>query len=225
MNKNNKNSDNLELDLKKILKLLKKTDELIAKDPKNEFYHLQKSYLLYFVSLYEFETIGPEQVDKRFEEALKEINIAIGLNPNISAFYFYKAIIPLMLKKTDEALKEIDIAIELNPNKMFYYFKGHMLFILRRYEEALEEYNKALSMDPNDKEARKYKIEILMLMQNYEDVLEEYDKILAKNPNDEDAHFSKAIILTKLKRFEEAEEEYRHIIFIDTGKIIEKFLT
>jgi len=85
-----------------------------------------------------------------FEEAIKEFDKAIELDPKNPRYHNNKGNALYGLHRYDEAIKEYNKAIELDPNNPVYHAgKGLALYVMGKYEEAIEELYEAFELDPN----------------------------------------------------------------------------
>jgi tetratricopeptide (TPR) repeat protein len=83
------------------------------------------------------------------EEALKDFEESLRLNPGNPCALNGKGEVLVRLKRFADALPALEEAVSVNPNyAMAHHNKGDALFGLARYEEALEAYDQALSADP-----------------------------------------------------------------------------
>jgi TolB-like protein len=87
----------------------------------------------------------------KWEEARKELLLAIKLNPNyIMAHSYYSELLDIF-RQNDEARKQINFALELDPffpvmhglSGLYYYNEG-------KFEESLDEYQKVQELDPDN---------------------------------------------------------------------------
>jgi tetratricopeptide (TPR) repeat protein len=148
-----------------------------------------------------------------FEEAIKEIDRAIELNPNDPACHINKGIALGELGRYEEAIKEIDRAIELNPNDpACHNNKGNALGELGRHEEAIEEYNKAIELNPDNPNYHNNIGNALGELGRYKEAIKEIDRAIELNPNDPACHNNKGNALGELGRYKEAIEEYNKAI-------------
>ncbi len=56
----------------------------------------------------------------RYEDAIKEFDIAIRIDKNYADAHFFKGVALTDIGKYQDAIREFDIAIELNPNEKRY---------------------------------------------------------------------------------------------------------
>jgi len=87
----------------------------------------------------------------KWEEARKELLLAIKLNPDYLMAHSYYSELLDIFRQNDEARKQINLALELDPffpmvnslSGLFYYNEG-------KYEESLDEYRKVHELDPDN---------------------------------------------------------------------------
>ncbi|MGP6220806.1 tetratricopeptide repeat protein [Caldiplasma sukawensis] len=88
---------------------------------------------------------------KKYEEAIKEFDTAISLNPENPNYYYTKGLILSFLERYEEALLEYDKAINLDPNNPDYHYdKGISFKRLRLYYGVIKEFDMAIKLDPNE---------------------------------------------------------------------------
>jgi tetratricopeptide (TPR) repeat protein len=93
--------------------------------------HYQKAYNL--------------EEEERYEEAIKELDKAIELNPKFEQAYLDRAIDKSVLGDYKGAIKDLDIFIELEPYAIEpYVCRAEYKRMLEQYESALEDVEKAL---------------------------------------------------------------------------------
>jgi len=144
-----------------------------------------------------------------FEDAIKEIDKAIELDPKNPVYHNNKGIALGELGRHEEAIEEYNKAIELNPNDpMDHNNKGNALGELGRHEEAIDEFDKAIELDPSDPDYHNNKGNALLKLGRHEDAIEEYNKAIELNPNNPGYHNNKGNALGELGRHEEAIEEF-----------------
>jgi tetratricopeptide (TPR) repeat protein len=139
-------------------------------------------------------------LELKYEEAIKEYNKAIDLNPNNPDYHKNKGNALCELQRYEEAIEEFNIAIGLNPNNPDYHNnKGNALAVLGRYDEAIKEYDIAIGLNPNNPDYHNNKGNALAVLGRYDEAIKEYDKALAIDPNYTLVLENKKKILEKLK--------------------------
>ncbi|MEM3193082.1 MAG: tetratricopeptide repeat protein [Candidatus Parvarchaeota archaeon] len=151
-----------------------------------------------------------------YEEAIKEYDIAIDLDPRDASSHGNKGNALQELGRYEEAIKEYDIAIDLDPkNPGYHNNKGIALAYLRRYEEAIKEYDIAIDLDPKNPFYHNGKGIALHNLRRYEEAIKEYDIAIDLDPKNPFYHNNKGNALKDLGRYEEAIKEYEIAIYLD----------
>ena len=121
---------------------------------------------------------------QQYDEAIKDYDKAISLDPNYAHAYFGRGVAKHKLQQYDEAIKDYDKAISLDPNDAHAYFgRGVAKDKLQQYTEAIKDYDKAISLDPNY--ARVYNNRGLAKenMGQLQAAKADYEKAIALDPN------------------------------------------
>jgi adenylate cyclase len=85
-----------------------------------------------------------------WENAEKEFQQALRLNPNLADAHSVYSILLCFMGRTEEALPHIELALELDPlNPLLHIHYGGVLRSHRRYDDAIAAYRTALDMVPN----------------------------------------------------------------------------
>jgi len=90
-------------------------------------------------------------VDWNFEEAEKELKLAIASNPNYSYARAYLSHVLLIRQKPKEAMEQIELALKIDPfNPLLKGLYGMYLNFTGQYDIAIHELVKTLETDPYD---------------------------------------------------------------------------
>jgi TolB-like protein/Flp pilus assembly protein TadD len=129
--------------------------------------------LAYVVEYYDFD----------LEQAVKEYERAIQLNPNYATAHHWYSNGPLLeLGKFDRAIAEGKRAIELDPLSLIINASlGVVYFHARRYDEAITQFRKTLEMDPRFYEAHRCLSMALQLKGQLDEAIAEYRKAAELN--------------------------------------------
>ena len=168
----------------------------------------------------------------RFEEAIKEFDKTIQLNPNNPGYQYNKALALKELNRYEEAIKEFDKTIQLDPDNPDYHnAKGIVLDGLGRFEEALEEFEKAIQLEPSDPYYYNNKGNLLAKLKKYDEAIREFDKAIILNPFDPRFYYNKGNALEEKGQYGEVLEEFEIAIRLDPnnseyhnnkGRVLEK---
>ena len=177
--KKNEDPDNLQeiklLKLKgKCYMSLGRYDEAIATYEKlNTFEETARTYLKIGVCYYD---------KKKLEEAIKNYDKALKLNPNLTEALFNKGICLCNLDKKNEAIEIFNKALEINQNEPELYLqRGYCFFVLENYRKAIKDFNKAIELRPNFSEAYCRKGACYEALKREEDAVVEYTQAIELN--------------------------------------------
>jgi tetratricopeptide (TPR) repeat protein len=85
-----------------------------------------------------------------WEDAEREFQRAIDLNPNYATAHHWYAYLLMLLGRFEQALSELARAQELDPLSLIINAtSGYLLYFARRYDEAIERCQRALAMEEN----------------------------------------------------------------------------
>ena len=91
---------------------------------------------------------------ENYEEAEKEYDKSIRLQPDSANVFCNRGYARSMLQKHDEAVEDYTEAIHLNPNETLAYTnRGFAYFALEEYDKAIDDYTEAIRINPNDANA------------------------------------------------------------------------
>ena len=111
---------------------------------KNNFLEKTKKILFFFNSFYS------ESLSKKYEEAIKDFNEAIRLNPNYAEAYNDRGVAKYDLGKYSESIEDYNRAIQLNSSFFGAYSnRGLVKVKIGKYKEAIEDYNEAIKLNPD----------------------------------------------------------------------------
>jgi predicted O-linked N-acetylglucosamine transferase (SPINDLY family) len=143
------------------------------------------------------------------EEAVRQIDLALKINPTAAPAHCNRGIALKELKRFDEALTSFDQAIALKPDYAeALYNRGNTLKELERFENALASYDKALAIKPDHAKALNNRGNVLKELRRIEEALVSYDKAIALKPDCAEFYSNRGLALLELKRFEDALANY-----------------
>lgn len=171
---------------------------------------------------------------ERHEEAIKNVNEAIELNPNQATFYCNKANFLQRLNRYPESIECAEQALKTDPS--YENARDTLAASLNNQyvidcekgsnEEALERINKALELKPNEKVFLSNKASVLNKLSKLDESMELADKALAIDPAFNNPKKIKASILNKLSmadseegKNEEALEKVNRAIELNSNEM------
>lgn len=150
---------------------------------------------------------------REYEEAVKNYDKAIELNPKDATIYRRRGFARLNLDRYEEAMKDFNKAIHLNPmDAVTYRGRGFAETNLKRYKEAIENFDKAINLNPMDKFAYRGRGLAELYLGRYKKAIKDLDKAISLNPTDKFAYRGRGSVNLYLKRYYEAMEDFNKAI-------------
>ena len=122
-----------------------------------------------------------------FNDALKDLNLAIELNPNLGIAYLHRANINRIFENYNESLRDLNLAIKFGENNRdIYFLRGSINLEMKKYLEAYNDLDYFLENSPDQ---HKDKINALLdrakasfFMDNFKESKEDLNKIIRIDP-------------------------------------------
>jgi len=150
---------------------------------------------------------------KEYKDALKNIEIALELDPGNYNKLIQKGICLFSLEQLDKAIETVEKAIDINPNIFYaWQLKGLILSKKDKYEEGIEAINKAIELGGNFATTFEIKGYSLYKLGKNEEAIKVLDKSIELKPNYHAAWHYKGCALFDLGRDEEAFEAFNKAI-------------
>lgn len=150
--------------------------------------------------------------------ALREINNALGLEPNNPEYLNQRGVILHIMNRFEEAIRDKSRAIMREPNNARYIScRGVTFHVMKRYSEALEDHNKAVELDPNNPEIHYCRGATLHELQRYEEALQEENKAIDLEEDNAKYYHTRGITLLGMKHYAEAISEFDKALNLDPG--------
>jgi tetratricopeptide (TPR) repeat protein len=164
-----------------------------------------------------------EVARKKYEQAVEQNTIALGLYPDDPLALRNRSVILRELERFDGAERDISRAIELDPQDAeFRYVLGYLLEIQERFREAIEAYSQAIERDPKMREAWLGRAAVYKRLRQYDNVLGDLNEVIRLKP-DENALYQRAIIHAIHKNYGAALDDLNRIL-LNTGRVDVKWV-
>jgi tetratricopeptide (TPR) repeat protein len=168
-------------------------------------------------SLYLLSVISFQRGD--YAQALHQIDLALGINPNNSFALNQRGLALQRLKRIDEALASYDRVLAVQPDHAEALCnRGIALHELKRFDEALTSYDRALAARPHYAEAFYCRGTAQRQLKQFEAALASFDRALAIQPDYAEALSNRGDVLLELKRFDEALASYDAALAIEPDR-------
>lgn len=125
-----------------------------------------------------------------YEQALKDMNEAIKLQPHYAGYFINRAFLRHRLDDYFGAMSDYDYAIELDPlNYMAYYNRALLRAEVHDYDKAVADLTQVLAMRPSDYRSLYNRAVIYNEKGAYDDALKDVNKVLEAYPDLAAAYF------------------------------------
>ena len=156
--------------------------------------------------------------ENRFDEAIKQYEEALEMNPDNSDAYNGWGYALLMKGQKEDADLKFSKALELNP----YHERAHfnlmkLKFSQGAHQEALEEIDKLVPLKPESAEVYKDAGDICIKLGKFEKAIELYKECIKKDPADKVTMSNMGSCYAKLGHLESAQMAYQTALSIDTN--------
>ena len=142
---------------------------------------------------------------KKYNDAIKYLNLSINLNSKFSDTYNNRGIALAEIEKYSEAIKDYNEAINLKPNYVDAYLnKGISLNKLKKFDEAKKVTELAIKLQPSNAKAYNNLGNIFQNLKQLKEAVKAYYKAIKINPEYFEAISNIADALHNLKLYDKA---------------------
>ncbi len=144
-------------------------------------------------------------ISGEFENAIKDFNNAIELNPMFAEAFLYKGLAEIEMNNYDRAVRDFTITIELDPafSDQAHYFRGLAKYFLQQYAAAIDDLSIAIRMNP-DFVAFYQRGKANLKLKEYRRSLQDFDIALRLKEDFFKGYLYRGINLYYLEDYEEA---------------------
>jgi tetratricopeptide (TPR) repeat protein len=122
--------------------------------------------------------------NKDYDQAIKEFNEAIRLNPKNAVAYAYRGDVYRMKSQNDLAIKEFNEAIRLDPKNVdAYSCRGDVYRMTGQYDQAISDCTEAIKLDPYNAFAYANRGEAYRKKERYDQAIKDFNEAIRFNPN------------------------------------------
>lgn len=148
---------------------------------------------LFSQSIDDYFTKGWEFFNKKdYENALKNFNDAVILDPSNPSAYYYRAQAYMKLTKFKPALDDLNTAIGIkNTSYQYFQMRGVVNNVFKDYNNALSDFNTSLSFKSDNPSAYSSKAQTNFFLLDYKNTLNFYDKAIKLDPANAYIYFLK----------------------------------
>lgn len=146
----------------------------------------------------------------RLEEASREYQSAIGLNPDYVEAHNDLGIVYDKQGKFDEAVREYQTALKLRPEHIEAHNNLGIVYEKQgRYDDAVIEFQTILRIRPDSINAHKNLGMVLKKLSRYEEAIKEFRDAIKISPEDAVLHNSLGAVFFEQRQFDDASREFR----------------
>ena len=147
------------------------------------------------LSASDYEEYGFEAYySDRYEEAIKNYDLAIKLAPQNSSLYQWRGRVKSEMKQYVDAISDFDRAIEIDSKKSHaFFFRGLAKYNLQRYRESITDFDKVIEMNPNDKRVYTFRARAKHKLGQYKEAITDYDEVISRNPSNRHNYYNRAL--------------------------------
>jgi len=137
---------------------------------------------------------------RKYDDAVKELNIAIALCPDSGAYYSKRGQAYLGLGNKTKALEDFSKATEKSPNNPDgFYQLGLYYFNLDDFEKAFDFLTQAITKDPTNYDAYIYRAQCCERQNKMTSAIYDYGQAISLRPQDPEAYYRRALIERDMK--------------------------
>jgi tetratricopeptide (TPR) repeat protein len=151
--------------------------------------------------------------DKKYDEALKDYNKAMQIEPRFSKAYNNRGALMRLLKKYDQAISDFSKAIELQPDyAIAYNNRGLLMNITKQYDNAVADYSKAISLKKDYAEAFSNRGIAYRNANKFSESYNDFNQALFLNPNYYKAYSERGLLMMAQNKFDDALSDFNKTI-------------
>ncbi len=145
----------------------------------------------------------------RHNEAIREFDKAIDVDPGSARAYNGKGVSCDKLRDFERAVRSYDMALKIDPSIDYIHNNlGYSYLLQGNYDAAIASFKKALALDGNNSRTNNNLGLAYAMNGQYDDAFRQFQQ----SGDKAQAHYNLAGIYYEKGRFEEAKKEYRHVL-------------
>jgi tetratricopeptide (TPR) repeat protein len=158
-----------------------------------------------------------EQDRKAFDAALRDYDLAVGLDPANPLLYLKRGDVRLALNEYDRAITDYNEAIRLDPKPALAFCARGTAWVLKKdHDRAIEDLSEAIWLDPLFIPAYRARGGEWQARAEYEKAIVDYNMVIRLDPENAAAYAWRARAWTSLEAYAKAIADYDRAIRIDS---------
>jgi protein O-GlcNAc transferase len=153
---------------------------------------------------------------KKYDEAIKHLDISIKLNPSFAESFGNKGIAHAEKKQYQEAINNYDKAINLKKNFFDAYLnKGIALKNIHKYDDALKYYHFCIKVNPGNPKIYSNLGNLFLGQKSFKEALKAYDKAISLHGEFAEVYNNKGEANKQLGNYKQAIADYTKALKLD----------
>lgn len=153
----------------------------------------------------------------RHEEAIKDYDESISLDPKNAHAYLNRAVSKGELGRYEEEIEDCNEVIRLDPgNAIAFFNRGNAKSSMGRNEEAIKDYDESIRLDPKNASVFINRGVSKSELGWHEEEMKDYNEAIRVDPKDVHARFNRGVAKADMGQYEEAIEDYNETVRLDS---------
>ena len=155
---------------------------------------------------------------KKYDEAIKHLDISIKLNSSFAESFGNKGIAHAEKRQYQEAISNYDKAINLKKNFFDAYLnKGIALKNIHKYNDALKYYDFCIKVNPRNPKIYCNLGNLFLKQKNFKEALKSYDKAISLQDGFAEAYYNRGEANQELRNYKQAIRDYTKVLKINNN--------
>lgn len=144
----------------------------------------------------------------KYEQALKDFDVAIALEPKESRVYGFKGDVYYDQRKWKEAIAQFSLAVAVEPNNVSHLIRRSICYRkANQPSKALDDARKSQALDPSSSDGPFQVGMCLLDLSKYEDAVKSFSEAIRLNSGEGEYYYFRAYANTKLNKLQSAKED------------------
>jgi Flp pilus assembly protein TadD len=164
---------------------------------------------------YTYLSRGNKNLFRNPQEAIKDCEKAIELDPKFADLYISRGIAYINLFNPHEAIKNYNKVIELDPKSVLAYINLGLAYDrLHNYKEAIKDYDKAIELDPKSETAYSNRGRAHSHLGNHHEAIKDCSKAIELNPKSVAGYSNRGYAYSLLGNYPQGIKDIEHSIHL-----------
>ncbi len=159
-----------------------------------------------------YKKLGDKSDERKlshYDEALKEYNKAIEVDPNYKDAYENRGNLFFLTQKYDLAMKDLQKALHLkSTSSVAHNSLGAVYFSIGKYDSALVHFNEAIENDPVLSDAYKNRANTYSVLSRFSEAIVDYNRYIKFEPKDPPPYYWRGLAFQNTGKLDEAISDF-----------------